>query len=72
VSWPEGRWYRTKEDRMRNYPQVTVRMAPAIKEAAMKRAADERRSFAAEVEHLLAIELERSGYLLAREPAEAS
>jgi hypothetical protein len=71
VIWFEGRWSWTSEDRMKNYPQVTVRMDPTIKAAAMKRAAAERRSFAAEVEHLLAIELERSGYLPAREPAEA-
>jgi hypothetical protein len=50
----------------KSYPQVTIRMSHEIKEAAMKRAAAERRSFAAEIEHMVAIELERAGYLPAR------
>jgi hypothetical protein len=54
---------------MKNYSQIAMRMATDVKEAAQRKAADERRSFAAQVEQIVADDLKRSGYLPASRDA---
>jgi hypothetical protein len=52
-----------KTHQKKDYREITVRFTDSVKAAAMKRAADEHRSFSAHLEHLLVKDLRANGYL---------